>query len=962
MQRVSLVFFISGAASLIFEIVWFHRCGLVFGNSVWAASLVLSSFMGGLALGSAGVGWYSDRIRAPLRIYAALEMAVGISGLALAYALPSFTRLFVPVAQAIGESTWLVNPARFVAAFASLLVPATAMGATLPVLVGGLSELSRSSIDSRRAREGLEGIEGSFGRTLGRLYGWNTIGAVVGVLGAEVVLIDRVGVTGSAWVAALLDAAAAAAAFALSRRAGESSAARPVESGQGRVRRAPSAGSISGRRVLPRALLACAFLAGANLLTLEVVWFRFLSMYVLSTTLAASVMLAVVLAAIGVGALLASIWQSQRPAAVTCLPALAVAAGCSVVLSYVLFESVTEGTQVGEWSRIAWFTLLLSGPTSLVSGMIFTLLGEAIERRVAVETKAAAWLTLANTAGAACGPLLAAFVLLPALGMERTLAGVAIVYGVVGLVASATRLQARPRRSPAFLLALVVLIVALWQFPFGSMRGANFSRAAEVYAADGAEIVATREGPSETIFLMQRQWMGKPVYSRLVTNGFSMSGTAMPALRYMRYFVYWPMLVHPAPLRRVLVICYGVGATAGAATDVASAESIDVVEISRDVVAASDLIYPPERHPLRDPRVRLHIEDGRQFLQTTRERFDLITGEPPPPRTPGAVNIYTREYFQLIHDRLAHGGIATYWVPVARPSPGTDVSTIIHAFCDVFDDCTLWNGTPFDLMLAGTRGAAGPVSESAFARPWVTPTLEARLREVGFEAPQQIGATFIGDASYLRALTADVPPLTDDFPQRLRPVPTRPSLSDPRYGVDPRVAELYQNAIDPVRAREAFRSSDFIRRFWPEALIEKSLPFFDTQRILNRVIWDGGQPIRQIEDLHALLTQTTLRTLPLWLLGTDEARQQIAEASPEQTGEVAYARALRALSGRDYLGAAAFLAEAERRGVAGATTRPLQAYALFLGGQKEAASNIARGIVPRTDDERHFWEWLKKGF
>ena len=99
----------------------------------------------------------------------------------------------------------------------------------------------------------------------------------------------------------------------------------------------------------------------------------------------------------------------------------------------------------------------------------------------------------------------------------------------------------------------------------------------------------------------------------------------------------------------------------------------------------SDVIYAPAAHPLRDPRVRLHIEDGRYFLETTAERFDLITGEPPPPRTPGAVNIYTREYFQLIHDRLAEGGMATYWVPVARPDPGTDVDTIVRAFCDVFE-------------------------------------------------------------------------------------------------------------------------------------------------------------------------------------------------------------------------------------------------------------------------------------
>src|SRR5262249_1217533 len=158
--------------------------------------------------------------------------------------------------------------------------------------------------------------------------------------------------------------------------------------------------------------------------------------------------------------------------------------------------------------------------------------------------------------------------------------------------------------------------------------------------------------------------LDEPVYNRLVTNGFSMSGTAVPGMRYMRYFVYWPMVLHRGPIRRALVVCYGVGVTARAALDLPAAESIHIAEISRDVGAMSDTIYPPNP-PLGDPRVRLHIDDGRQFLETTATRFDLITGEPPPPRTPGAVNIYSREFFQLVHDRLADGGIATYWLPVA---------------------------------------------------------------------------------------------------------------------------------------------------------------------------------------------------------------------------------------------------------------------------------------------------------
>jgi len=155
------------------------------------------------------------------------------------------------------------------------------------------------------------------------------------------------------------------------------------------------------------------------------------------------------------------------------------------------------------------------------------------------------------------------------------------------------------------------------------------------------------------------------------------------------------------------------------------------------------------------------------------------------------------------------------------------------------------------------------------------------------------------------------PPLTDDFPQRLRPASDRPSLSDPRYRFDPSVTALYQQVIDTDRARRAFGSSDFIRRLWPPALIEATLPFFDEQRVLNRMLLEGGGPLRQIEDLHALLTTTMLRTLPLWILGSDEVKQRIAEDSAERTGATEYARGLRALTARDYLRAAAHFSEAE---------------------------------------------------
>jgi predicted membrane-bound spermidine synthase len=822
------------------------------------------------------------------------------------------------------------------------------MGATLPLLI---SALARG--------------EASFGSALGYVYGWNTLGAVAGVVGAEVWLILRLGVAGSAWVAASLSLAAATLAISAARRVRAAPA--PLESvNQPAARTATRARS--GAALPP--LLACSFLSGGTLLALEVIWFRFLTMYVLSTTLAASLMLAVVLASIGLGGLVASLWMKRNKAASARLPAVAFAAGCAVAASYGAFQWVTGGVQIAAWPRTLWLACALTFPASILSGVLFTLLGDAVQRAVAlhnsrssfVHTRAAAWLTLANTAGGMCGPLVAAFVLLPVVGMEGAFFVLAAVYVGIGALALAGG-ESWPAaiRSPVVVLSGAALAVLLALFPFGLMRAVYFARVVQPYAADGSAIVATREGPSETIFLMQQRWLDEPVYSRLVTNGFSMSGTSVTAARYMRYFVYLPAMLHRGPVKRVLVVCYGVGVTAGAALDFPSVESIDVAEISRDVVAMSDVI-DPSQPPFQDPRVRLHVEDGRQFLQRTSERFDLITGEPPPPRTPGAVNIYTREYFQLTYDRLADGGITTYWLPVGRPNPGTNVSSIIRAFCDVFSDCSLWNATPFDLMLVGARKGDGPVAEDEFVMPWTNADLRSRFSEIGFELPQQVGATFLGDASYLGELAGAAPPLVDNYPHRLQPVPGRPSLSDPGYGIDPAVTKLYQDVLDPARARQAFASSAFIRRLLPARVIDNTLPYFEHQRVVNRVLWDGGRPLRQIEQLHWLLMETPLRTLPLWMLGSDYVKERIARRRDVGTGGPIYTRGLSALASRDYPGAAAAFEEAERRGFPSEASRPLRAYALSLAGRLPTARDLAVGVQPQTDDQRHFWQWLGTTF
>jgi spermidine synthase len=292
------IFFTSGASALIFETLWFHQAGLAFGNSVWASSLVLSGFMGGLALGNALAARYGDRLGNPVRVYAMVELAIALSGVGLVFLLPVFGAALAPWFRPLMEQPWILNPLRLFIAFLLLLIPSAAMGVTLPLLT-----------------KALIAADSNFGRVLGRLYGWNTLGAVMGAVIGEMYLIGALGIHGTAFTAGALNIMAAAVAAWVSTQS-------PYPS--------PAAVDLTRRTLhwnTGARWLAAAFLSGFCLLALEVVWFRFLLLFVKGHTVAFALMLGVVLAGIALGGLAASQWLRLWPDAHRFTSPIAFAAG-----------------------------------------------------------------------------------------------------------------------------------------------------------------------------------------------------------------------------------------------------------------------------------------------------------------------------------------------------------------------------------------------------------------------------------------------------------------------------------------------------------------------------------------------------------------------------------------------------------------------------------------------------------
>jgi spermidine synthase len=903
---VCLIFFFSGAAALLFETLWFRLAGLVFGNGVWAASLVLASFMAGLALGNTLAARHGPRLRRPLRAYALIEVVIGATGLALVLLLPALTDVILPLLRPFLGNPPVLNGLRMGLSFLLLLLPSTAMGATLPLLVKTLSDR-----------------EASFGRTLGRLYGWNTLGAAAGALAGEAVLVSRLGLRGTGAAAAALDIVAALLALSLSRRD------QPPPTGESQASLA-----VPGRAALR--LLAGAFLAGAILLALEVVWLRFLQLFMTGTSTAFAGMLAVVLLGIGAGGLLASLWSGRDASAQRWLPAVAVLAGLATVLSYITFDRALAlaGSDYSEAPRAlfvesAWLMLNVC----VLSGLVFTLTGRALRDHVPDATRATGLLTLANTTGAMLGAPLAGFALLPALGMERSFFVLAVAYGGVAVLLwpAGGAGTARPRAERLLLgTAVAGFAVFMALFPFGLMNKRYIGRVVQRYAGDGSRPVALAEGLTETVLIMERDVLDRPVSYRLITNGFSMSGTGMMSDRYMKLFVYWPVAVHPR-VERALLISYGAGTTARALSDTRGLKSIDVVDISREILGMAPVLFPPPgRTPLQDPRVRVHVEDGRFFLASTERRFDLITAEPPPPKNAGIVNLYSREYFDLVRGRLAEGGVTTHWLPVFSLQPGDSLS-IIKAFCAVFEDCSLWSGMGANWMLVGSRGGFPSVTEEHFGRQWQDPAVAPNLRAEGLESPEMLGGTFIGDAPFLDELTRDVAPVVDDRPHRISSEPADQAVNLP----------YYRSVADADAARRRFETSALIGRYWPPALRARSAGAFEQQRMLNATFLAQPPLHERLEMLHGALTRTSLRTLPLWIMDTQEPEVRLAAAAGAAGANgsmVQFLLAADALARRDYAEAAGRLGSVRARNPGSARIAGLRVMALGLAGASSEAS------------------------
>jgi spermidine synthase len=838
---VSVILFLSGTSALLFQTLWLRLSGLAFGNSVWSAALILSSFMAGLALGSAiAASSRVGRLR-PLRIYAGLEMIVALFGCTLVFSIPLLGEWMRPVFQALWNHQQFLNVIRFAVSFLILLIPTTAMGLTLPVLME----------DSLLKRQ-------EFGRGLGFLYGGNTLGAMAGALLGEIYLVQRFGLLGTAWTAAGVGCVAAAMAWTFA-------GAKPTPARKARAR-SPLRISLEARP--PWRLLLVSMGAGAVLLGLEVIWVRLLRLYVASTSIGFSIMLAVVLGGIGLGSISGSLIPDRILSRRRLLPLLLLLAASATLLSYLFFPVPVHPPNVPSFDRgfaqqVGLLSLALMFPVAFLSGALLPAIATCVQSEVAGRMNSTGLTVLFNTIGAACGPLFAAFLLLPRLGFQSSLIFCAALYAGLALLTSQKKSWS-VRRIPGFpmvaLSAAFVLILAI--FPYHRDE-VHFANARRPYEADGSVLLKKIEGTADTFQLLRRDLYGQPYYYRLVTNSYSMSATLPRSQRYMRLFAYLPTALRPES-ENALLVGYGVGVTADAFKRNPRLKHLDIVDVSKEVFDLADFYTGPGySNPLRDPRVTTFVQDGRFFLQVCPTRYDIITGEPPPLKTAGTVNLYTQQFFLLMKGRLKEGGVASFWLPLYQLTTD-ETKAILRAFHNVFPNASVWATSDLEWVMIGLNPPL-PKSDNELARRlWTDPTSGPDLVRVGLEVPEQVPASFVMDGDGIDRMTQGVAPLDDFYPKRLTDV-----LPDPNAAY-----QLGYSYLEASGALERFFASSLIRDLWPNEQKKVLEPLFSIRETRYRSEMSGSNWLAEL-DLY--LRHSQLRNPVLAVQNSDEWRVALAQ-------------------------------------------------------------------------------------
>jgi len=748
-----LFFFFSGVTALIYETAFARQLHLIFGSTLSAVSVVVAVFLGGIALGAALLGPCADRY-SPLRLYGLLEIGVGVCALLAVILVPVIRILYAhlsPYLQLSGGFRTVVQGIMS----AIILLPATMlMGATLPTLSRGLTV----------------SLEQRFSRISG-LYGINTIGAVLGTVLCGFISLEYLGCFKTVMAAMTANFLIGFFALMLAARHKQNTPQESTTEKRTPQQKKPNLpkANIAKKDHLRNLLLIMAAVSGLAALGYEVVWFRILSFSVVTDTYAFALMLGIYLLGIGGGSMIAALRLRHRKgnaftSTISWLE-LGILEICIAILVIAGFAAlIWLNTQLPKphisdpnfWSKtlrnISLQALILIMPVTLILGYIFPLLVALYTASIRKMGSHVGRVSAVNTLGSIIGSLSSAFILIPLIGIQKSLlllTGLSVVVGITALIFGPMK---RHTRLATLGVCVTAFIFSIIFFPIRPHFGFL-----QIPTHKNASLLFYKESADQTVMVTEDYGYRK--IRRLLINQQQATSTDVVGQRKNHLMGHLPLWACPEA-QKALVICFGSGGTFGA-LGLYDLERVDCIEICSAVIKAASFFKKWNGDVLSRRHVRLIIDDGRSYLLTTGEQYDIITLEPMHPGLMGVSSLYSMEFYQEARKRLRPGGVLCQWVPLYSMT-GQDVRSLIATAINVFPNSSLW--------IVGSEGILLCAKDSLFI-DWnwleaqiLDEKIQESLRNVYLDDPWTVLSGFLLGPEGLTKFTTKAPIIRDDHP------------------------------------------------------------------------------------------------------------------------------------------------------------------------------------------------------
>lgn len=733
-----LLFIGSGCAALVYEIVWYQMLSLSLGSSAISLGVLLGTFMGGMCLGSLLLPRFVSVRQHPVRVYALLEAGIGLLGLIILFVLPYAGGLYT----AIGGPGVTGLVVRGLVAALCLLPPTLLMGATLPAIARYVQATPR-------------GVS-----WLGYFYGGNIVGAVFGCLLAGFYLLRVHDVTIATFVAVAINLGVAGLAMVYARSNPHTP---PVDD------------TVDKTVVIPPGswpVYVTIALSGMTALGAEVVWTRLLTLNLGGTTYTFSLILATFLMGLGIGssagAALARNVQNPRTA-------LGFAQlGVVVALAWAAYSQTTA---IPNWPinpalapspmatfqidlvRCLWVTL----PGAVLWGMSFPLALAGIATRDQDPGRLVGSVYAANTVGAIVGAMFASLVAIATLGTQgsqRALMAIAAVSAMLMFLTEVSsqsgKLQMSPRGGMLGIVTVGLTAVFIATVAPVPPLLVAYGRYAVTWRGSHGEFIYVGEGMNSSM-AVSREASGALNYH----NAGKVQASSLPQdMRLQRMLGHLTTLV-PANPRNVLVIGCGAGVTAGAVSISPIVERVVIAEIEPLVPEVVSTYFSEHNYDVvRNPKVKVQIDDARHYLLTSDEKFDAITSDPFDPWVKGAATLYTKEFFETMRAHLNPGGVITLFVQLyeaGMPAVKSEIATFLEVFPEGMVFGNTHQGAGYDVVLLAQVGESQidvDRIEERLASPEFAHVAQS-LQEIGFYTGVDLLSTFAAQGPSLRPWLAD---------------------------------------------------------------------------------------------------------------------------------------------------------------------------------------------------------------